>query len=179
MGFFWAKYILFELKQVYYRGVIFHETEKGTKFVAESPCCFKIGIRNFTKFDTSARKSQKNFILMGSFWAKYILFELKKYRGIIFHETEERYKIWRGIDLPFQNWHKEFDKFWPEHSKVSKIFTLMGSFWAKYVLFELKKYSGIIFHETEERYKIWRGIDSSFQNWQKEFDKIWPEHSKI
>ena len=48
---------------------------------------------------------------MGSFSAKYILFELKKYRGVIFNETEESYKIWRGIEWPFQNWHKEFDKF--------------------------------------------------------------------
>ena len=47
---------------------------------------------------------------MGSFSAKYILFELKKYRGVIFHETEEGCKIWRGIDLLFQNWHKKFDK---------------------------------------------------------------------
>ena len=47
---------------------------------------------------------------MCSFWAKYILFELKKYRGVVFHETEGGYKIWRGIDLLFQNWHKEFDK---------------------------------------------------------------------
>ena len=47
---------------------------------------------------------------MGSFGAKYVLLELKKYRGAIFHETEEGYKIWRGIELSFQNWHKEFDK---------------------------------------------------------------------
>ena len=59
----------------------------------------------------------------------------------------------------FQDWHKEFDKFWPEHSKISKVFTLMGSFWAKYILFELKKYRGVIFHETEVGYKIWRGIN--------------------
>ena len=26
-------------------------------------------------------------------------------RGIIFHETEEGFKIWRGIELLFQNWH--------------------------------------------------------------------------
>ena len=32
---------------------------------------------------------------MGSFSAKYILFALKRYRGVIFHETEEEYKIWR------------------------------------------------------------------------------------
>ena len=48
---------------------------------------------------------------MGSFGTKYILFELEKYREVIFHETKEGYKIWRGIDLSFQNWHKEFDKF--------------------------------------------------------------------
>ena len=52
--------------------------------------------------------------------------------------TKWGYKIWRGFDLLFKNWHKEFDKFWPVHSKVSKIFALMGSFWAKYILFELK-----------------------------------------
>ena len=39
--------------------------------------------------------------------------------------------------------------------KVSKMFTFMGSFWAKYILFELKKYREVIFHETEEGYKIW------------------------
>ena len=93
-------------------------------------------------------------------------------RGVICHENEEEYKICRGIDLLFQNWHKEFDKIWPEHSKVSKIFILMDSFWAKYILFELKKYRGVIFHETEEGYKIWRGIDLLFQNWHKEFDKF-------
>ena len=38
---------------------------------------------------------------MGSFWAKYILFERKKYRGVIFPETEVGYTIWRGIDLSF------------------------------------------------------------------------------
>ena len=48
---------------------------------------------------------------MGSFSAKYVLFELKKYRGAIFHETKGRYKIWREIDLSFKNWHKEFAKF--------------------------------------------------------------------
>ena len=118
---------------------------------------------------------------MGAYWAKYILFELKQNTAIILHETEEGYKIWRGIDVSFQNWHKKFDKFWPEHSKISKIFILMDSSWAKYIyiLFELKRYRGIISNETEEGYKIWRGIDVFFQNWHKKFDKFWPEHSKV
>ena len=89
----------------------------------------------------------------------YILFELKRYRGVIFHETEEEYKTWRGINSSFQDWHKEFDKFWPEYPKVSKIFILMGSFWAKYILFELKKYRGVILNDIEELCKIWRKTD--------------------
>ena len=129
---------------------------RETKFGEEWTRRFKIGIRDLN------RALEKFFTLLISFWPKYILLELKKYRGIISHETEEGYKIWRGIHLSFQNWQKKFDKIWPEHSKVSKIFILMGCFCAKYILFELKKYRGIISHETEEGYKIWRGINSSF-----------------
>ena len=93
----------------------------------------------FDEFWHKHLKVSKNLILMCSIWAKYILIALKKYRGVIFHENKEEYKIWRAIDLSFQNWHKEFDKFWPEHSEVSNIFTLVASFWAKYILLELKK----------------------------------------
>ena len=176
MGSYWAKYILFELKKN--RGVIFHETEEGYKICRGINSTFQNWHKEFDKIWPKHSKVSKIFILMGSFWAKYILFELKKYRGIIFHKTEERYKIWRGIDLSLQNWHKEFDKIWLEHSKVSTIFSLMGSYWAKYILFELKMNRGVICHENGEGYKICRGIDPSFQNWHKEFDKIWPEHSK-
>ena len=105
------------------------------KFEEELTCHFKVDMRNLTNFDSSISKI---FILMGSFWAKYILFELKKYRRAIFHETEEGCKIWRVINYSFQNWHKKFDKFWPEQSAVSEIFTLIVSFWVKYILFELK-----------------------------------------
>ena len=91
---------------------------------------------------------------------------------------------WRGIQnlernrlvvlkLTYGIW-----QLWPEHPKVSKIFTLIISFSAKYILFELKYYRGVIFHESEEGYKIWWGI-VLFQNCHKEFDKFWPEHSKV
>ena len=177
MGSFWAKYILLELKK--YRGIIFHETQEGYKIWRGIDSWFQDWHKEFDKFWPEHLKVPKLFILMGSFWAKYILLELKKYRGIIFHETQEGCKIWRGIDSWFQDWHKEFDKFWPDNSKVSKIFTLIDSFWAKYILLVLKKYRGVIFHETEERYKIWREIDVWFHEWHKEFDRFWPEHSKV
>ena len=83
---------------------------------------------------------------------KCIFFVLRKYRGVIFHETEEGYKTWGGIDWSFQNWDKKFDNFWLEHLKVSKVSPLMGSFSAKYILLEVKNYGGVIFHETEGEY---------------------------
>ena len=176
MGSFWAKYILFELVQ--YRRVIFHDTEERYKSWRGIDLSFKNWNKEFGKFWSEHSKLSKFFTLMGSFWANYISFELKQYRGVISHDTEEGYKIWGGINLSFQNWRKEFNKVWPEDSEISKIFTLMDSFWAKYILLELKRYRGVIFHGTEEGYKIWRGIDLSFQSWHKEFDKFWPEHLK-
>ena len=74
----------------------------------------------------------------------------------LYHDDEEWYKIERGIVLSFQNWHEEFDKFWSEHSKISKSCTLMGSFWSKYIMFELKYYRGVIFDSTEDWWKTWR-----------------------
>ena len=56
----------------------------------------------------------------------------------------------------FKIYNREFNKFWPKHLKFSNIFTLMSSFWARYILFELKKYRGVIFHDTEEWCKVWR-----------------------
>ena len=135
--------------------------------------------KKFDKFWPDHLKVSKIFTLMASFWAKYILFELKNYRKVIFHETKEGYKIWRGIDLSFQNWHKEFDKFWPEHLKVSKHFSLMGSFWTKYILFELKKYRRVISHAIEEWCKIWRKTALLLGKWHGEFGKFSPEHLKV
>ena len=85
--------------------------------------------------------------------------ELKTYRGVISNDTEKWWKIWRGIDLSFQNWHNEFDKFWLENSEVLEIYTLMGCFRPKYIKFELKKYRGAIFHDTRVWCKIWRKTD--------------------
>ena len=162
-----------------YRGIIFHETEEGYKIWIGIDLSFQIWHKEFDKFWPVHSEVSKISTLIGSFRAKYILFELKKYRGVMFHETQEGYKIWRGVDRSYQNWHKEFDIFWPENSKVSKIFALMGSFWVKYILFELKNYREIIFHDIEGWYKIWRKTDLLFGKWHEEFGKFSPEHSKV
>ena len=121
------------------------------------------------RFDPSNQKSQKCFTLMGSFWPKYIIFELKIYREVILHGTEEWCKIWRKTGLPVQNWHEDFDECWPGLSKIPNICTLMCCFWPKY---RGKKYRGVIFDGSEDWCKNWTKTDLHFQKWYEEFGKF-------
>ena len=125
---------------------------------------------------TSALESLKIGTFMVSFCSKLKMYELKNYRGVICHENEEWCKIWRRTDLSVQNWHETFDEFWPEHWKISRICTLMGCFWPKYIIFELKKYREVMFDGTEYWCKIWRKTDMCFQKWHEEFSKFSPGH---
>ena len=85
-----------------------------TKIDEELTCRFKIDMKNFTNFDPNTRKCKK-FVLIGSLWRKYILFEIQKYRGVIFHDSEEICKFWRKTGLWFEKWPEKFVKFSPEH----------------------------------------------------------------
>ena len=116
--------------------------------------------------------------LIGTFCWKYIKFQLKKYRRVMSHDSEEWCKIWRKTNLLFKRW-QEFTEFWSEHSKVSKIFTLICQFCVKFITFDLKKYRGVILHDTEESYKIWRKSDLRFAKWHEEFGKFSSEHLKV
>ena len=102
-------------------------------------------------------------ILMRSFDPNLKKYELKIHRGVIYHDNEELRKIWRRTDLSFQSWHNEFDEFWPEHLKVSKMFILMGSFWAKYILFERKSTEEISFMELKRDAKFWEESTCRFK----------------
>ena len=81
--------------------------------------------------------------------------------------------------MSVQNWHEEFSEFWPKHSKISKICPLMGYLWPKYIIFELTKYRGVTFDDTENWCKIWRKTDMCFQKWHEEFGNLSLEHSKV
>ena len=78
----------------------------------------------------------------------------------------------------FQKW-QEFGEIWPEHSKVSKTCTFICSYCAKYLMFDLKKYRGVIFHDTEEWCKIWRKTDLWFGKWHEEYGTFSPEYFKF
>ena len=115
--------------------------------------------------------------LIDSFCWKYTKFKLKKYRRVMSHDPEDWCQIWRKTVLLFQKW-QEFGEFWPEQSKVSKMCTFIGSYCAKYLKFDLKKYRGVIFHDTESWCKIWRKTDLLFQTWLG-FGEFWLEHLKV
>ena len=90
------------------------------KFEEELTFRFKIDMKNLINFDPSTGKPQKYFTEMSSFWTKCIMFELKKFRGVMFHDTVEWCKIWRKTDSWLGKWLEEFGKFLPEYSKTSK-----------------------------------------------------------
>ena len=94
-------------------------------------------VQNF-RLSNAHMKFHQIYTLIGSICWKYIKFQLKRYRGIMSHDTKQWCKIWRKTDLLFQKWH-EFGEFWPQHSKVSKGCTLICSYCEKYIMFDLQK----------------------------------------
>ena len=70
------------------------------KFEEKLTCHFKIDIRNLMNFENS--KVSKIYTFMGYFWPNYIMFELKKYRWVMFNCTQDWYKIRRKTGLCFQ-----------------------------------------------------------------------------
>ena len=62
--------------------------KRDAKFGEELTCRFKIDMRNLTNFDPEHSKVSKIGTLMGSFGPKYkYMFELKKYRGLMFDSS--------------------------------------------------------------------------------------------
>ena len=76
-------------------------------------------VQNFIIILTTQVKFHQICILIGSFCWKYIKLKLIKYRGVMSHDTEDLWKIWRKTNLLFQKW-QEFGEFWSEHSKSPK-----------------------------------------------------------
>ena len=62
--------------------------KSDAKFKEKLTCGSKYDMRNLMKFQPTTEKP-KNFTLMGYFCPKYIRFELKKYRGVIFLDIEQ------------------------------------------------------------------------------------------
>ena len=117
-------------------------------------CDLKNDMRSLANFHQNTWKCQ-NWFFHGILLSKVENAWASTYRGVMCNDTDEWWKIWREIDLLFQNWHKEFDEFWFENLKVSKIYTLIRCFWPKYIMFELKS--------TQELCLMVLNIDAKFE----------------
>ena len=76
-------------------------------------------------------------------------------------------KYEKGSDLSVQNWHEKFDKFCRKHSKISKICTLIGWFWQKYIYiyFFLTKIFELTKVQRSDVWWHWRLMQTLKENW--------------
>ena len=75
--------IIFEPKKVHRSSVI--TLKNDAKLEQELTCALKNDVRNFANFDTAL----KIYTLIDFFRPKYIMFELKKYRGVMRRYTKD------------------------------------------------------------------------------------------
>ena len=142
---------------------------KGDAKFKEKPTCdFKYDMRNFVNFHLTTQKSKK-FTWMGYFCPKYMRFELQKYRGVIFHDTEQWCKIWKNPNLEVSKMVWGIGWIFIRALKSLKNCTMIGSFCQKHIMFHLENFRGIMCHDNEEWYKIWRKSDLCLEKWLKEF----------
>ena len=78
------------------------------------------------------------------------MFDLKSTEELSFMTLKSNVKFEEKLTCGLENDMEVYGKFSLEHLEVSKMFPLMGSFSAKYILLELKKHRGVVFHYTEE-----------------------------
>ena len=62
-------------------------------FEGELTCAFKNDMRDLANFHQTMFKSLKIGTLMGSFYRKQKMYELKIYRGVLYHGNEEYTKF--------------------------------------------------------------------------------------
>ena len=85
--------------------------KKYAKFKENLTCGFKRNIKNLVNFQPTTQ-NYENFFWIAYCCLKYARFEVKKYRKIIFRNTEEKRKIWRKTDSWSKKWQQKFGLFW-------------------------------------------------------------------
>ena len=136
LGSFCKNHIKFQPKK--YRRLISHDIREWCKVKEKLTCSYIYDMRSLMNFHPTTQKS-KNFTLMHYFCPKYMRFELKKYRGVIFHDIEQWCKIWINPGLRVSKvgwgiWH-----WWTfiRAPKSLKNCTLIGSFFPKHITFQI------------------------------------------
>ena len=134
---------------------------------------------NIVNFNASSSKSE-NFAFWCANFVKSTLCLSQQSTGELCHNTEEWCKIWRRTDLLLKNNMKNLANFDPTLESL-KICTLMGFFWSRSLIFQLKKYRVDHYIGLSHR-KLMQALK---EKWSVVSIMIWgiwwtsPEHSKI
>ena len=129
---------------------------------------FQIWHDEFGEFSLNHAKVWK-FYFHSFFLSKVYEVWAKKYRGVIFHDTGQWYKIWKNPDLLVSKMAWGIEWTFIRALKSLKNCTLMGSFCSKHIIFQLEHFRGITCHGT----KRW------LEKWQKEFGLSLCEQSNV
>ena len=97
---------------------MFDGSEYWCKIWRKNYWCIQKWHEEFNKFLPEHVRKSENWDFDGVLLPEVENIWAWNYRGVLCHDNEEWCKICRGIDLPVQNWHEEFDEFLPEHSST-------------------------------------------------------------
>ena len=130
-------------------------SKNDAKFKEKLTCrfTFKFDMRNLVNFHPNTQMSE-NVTSMGYFPPKYMGFELKKYKGVIFYDTEQWWKIWINLDLVISKMKWEIGWTFITTLRSLKNCILMGSFCPKHIMFQLENFRRVMCHDTEGWCKI-------------------------
>ena len=92
---------------------------------------------------------------MSCFWPKYIMFQLKTYRRVMFDCTQDWYKVWRKTGMCFQKLKWGIWQIFTRAFRSLQIGTLIVSFCLKLKMYELKNYRGVMCHDMQKLKKNW------------------------
>ena len=84
--------------------------KSDAKFEEQPTLSSKNDMRNLLNLNASSGKSE-NFHFDVLLLSKCIMFEPKKYRWVLCHNTEEWSKPWRKTNFLFEKWHEKFGEF--------------------------------------------------------------------
>ena len=127
--------------------------KRDKKFKGKLTCGLKNNVRNLVDFHVSSRKFENlhfDRILLSK---AYKDLDEKNTEELCFMTLKSDAKLEEKLTLGSKNDMRNLVNFHPTTQK-SKNFTSMGYFCPKYMRFELKKYRGVIFHDTEQWCKI-------------------------
>ena len=106
-------------------------------------------------------ESLKICTFMGSFLSR--VYKVL-YRRVIFHDTEQWFKVEEKLTLGSENDMRNLVKSNVSNSKSENLTC---------IIFDIKRYTGVMCYNIEEWCKIWGGTDLYFEKWHEEFGEFW------